>query len=88
MNLPDAVLTFVQRLLRPEKTWLRLDTSPLRPLPLGPFFAMRSLYRPRRTGNRLSPSGKYLSQPAKLRLQFAFDAALEKPEHERKLGID
>src|SRR3989338_9490710 len=43
---PVLVLTFVQRLLRPLKTCARFFTSPLRPCPLGPFFAMPVLYPP------------------------------------------
>ena len=44
MKRPVFASTFVQRLLRGESTCVRFFTSPLRPLPLGPFFAIVLLY--------------------------------------------
>ncbi len=45
MKRPVFASIFVQRLLRPLNTCVRLFTVPERPFPFGPFFAMPPLYR-------------------------------------------
>src|SRR3989338_11636351 len=88
---PVFVSTLVQRLLRLERTCARFFTSPLRPCPLGPFFAMPVLYLPRLWATALSTAlpdgdcGKLIDEVEHIERQVVADHVADiELQYERK----